>query len=248
VQFDASTRGGLRDKVGYDGLLELLGHINFEADIGELSRLLSSVLYGLILLREDSNIQIARLPRASLSQFGALINSLLSRPSGGRIPVMLVVAMLRTLATVYKLGWEVEFAGINVADAAAGALGDITVREANQQIVMALEVTERPVEASRVQSTFRTKIATSGIVDYLFLVDIRRVGAEAMEESRKYFAQGYEVNFVDIETWLVTCLATLGAKGRSTYSAYLTELFGALELPKTVKAGWNEEVFKLTGA
>jgi hypothetical protein len=247
VQFDESTRGGLRDKIGYDALLEIFDYVDSGADSRRLSELLTSVLYRLVLLREDSNIQIARLPRASLDQYGALISALLSRPSGGRIPVMLVVSMLRTLAAVYELGWQVEVAGINVADAAAGALGDITVRSSGG-VVMALEVTERPVEASRVQSTFRTKIATSGVVDYLFLVDIRRVGPEAIEEARKYFAQGYEVNFVDVNTWLVMSLATLGARGRSVYNTQLTELFGAPDLPKTVKAGWNEEVFKLTGS
>jgi hypothetical protein len=245
VQFDQSTRGGLRDKSGYDALLEVFGYIEAQTEPSKVGQLLDHVLYKFVALREEANIQIARLPRISLTQYGSLISGLLSTPSGGRIPVIVVVSMLRTIAKTFKLDWMIEYAGINVADAAAGASGDIAVISAGVP-VMILEVTERPVEASRVQSTFRTKIATSGVVDYLFLVELERVSPDALEEARKYFAQGYEVNFIDVCTWVLMCLATLGVTGRSEYNKELTELFQAPELPKTVKAGWNAEVLKLT--
>ena len=245
VQFDESTRGGLRDKSGYDAFLQILAYIEAQTERNEMNQLLDHVLYRFVSLREEANIEIARLPRISLSQYGSLISGLLDIPSGGRIPVIVVVSMLLTIAKIFKLDWVVEYAGINVADAAAGASGDITVRSAGTP-VMIVEVTERPVEASRVQSTFRAKIATSGVVDYLFLVDLQRVAPDAWEEARKYFAQGYEVNFIDVRTWVLMCLATLGVAGRYEYNNRLTELFQAPELPKTVKAGWNEEVLKLT--
>lgn len=245
VRFDVSTRGGLRDKDGYDAFLAILSYLENQTSHAEVNNLLDYVLYSFVSLREAANIQIARLPRISFAQYGALIAGLLAIPSGGRIPVILVVAMLQTMKGVFKLDWEIEYAGINVADAAAGASGDITVSTGGKPL-MIVEVTERPVESSRVQSTFRTKIATSGVLDYLFLVNIKNVSPEAFDEASKYFAQGYEVNFVDVGTWVLMCLATIGASGRSQYNTCLTELFEGPDLPNTVKTGWNDEVLKLT--
>lgn len=245
VQFVPSTRVGLKDKNGYDALLQMFDYIELQSEPSAINILLDYVLHKFVALREEADIQIARLPRISLAQYGTLLAGLLGTPSGGRIPVILVVAMLKTIRTVFKLDWEIEYSGINVADAAAGATGDISVKSAGSP-VMILEVTERPVEASRVQSTFRAKIATSGVVDYLFLVDLERVSTDAFDEARKYFAQGYEVNFVDVTTWVLMCLATLGVAGRTEYNALLTRLFAEPELPNVVKVGWNEEVLKLT--
>lgn len=244
-QFDESTRGGLRDKNGYDALLQILSYIEAQTEPGEITQTLDHILYRFVSLREEANIQIARLPRISLSQYESLIAGLLSIPSGGRIPVIVVVSMLRTISTTFRLDWAIEYAGINVADAAAGASGDITILSGREPL-MILEVTERPVNASRVQSTFRTKIAASGVADYLFMIDRRRVGPDAMDEARKYFAQGYEINFIDVCTWVLMCLATLGVSGRSEYNKQLTNLFESPDLPKGVKAGWNREVLKLT--
>jgi len=247
VQFNELTRAGLRDKAGYDAFLQILGYAEAAPSHEAIDNLLNYVLYRFVLLREQARIEIARLPRMSLAQYDQLIAGLLARASGGRMPVILVVAMLRTIRNAFKLEWEIQFAGINVADAAAGALGDVTILE-DGRVLMALEITERPVEASRVQATFRSKIATSGVVDYLFMVDRTRVAPEAYEEARKYFAQGYEVNFINVATWIPMSLATLGAAGRVTYNAQLTELIEAPGVPNTVKTGWNEEVLKLTSS
>jgi hypothetical protein len=79
--------------------------------------------------------------------------------------------------------------GINVADSASGAGGDVTLVE-NGRIVLAAEVTERRVDKSRVVATFDTKIAPCGIEDYLFVVKDNADIAAAMDQARRYFSQG----------------------------------------------------------
>jgi hypothetical protein len=248
IQFDESTRSGLRDKPGYDAFLQLVIQIEHGVLGDALLQVLEYLLYRFVLLREGTRIELARLERISLSQYETLISTLLSTQSGGRIPVILVVAMFETINRFFHQGWVIESVGINVADAAAGTFGDITIRDGKGKVVLSVEVTERPVDASRVQSTFRTKIAPAGIVDYLFLVDIDKIVASATSEANRYFAQGHELNFVDMLAWTINNLATMGSTGRKLFEDQLVGLIAAPTIPSIVKAAWNRAVLNLTGA
>jgi hypothetical protein len=159
---------------------------------------------------------------------------------------MLVVAMFETLRDFFHQDWIIESVGINVADAAAGTVGDIAIKNAEGGIILSIEVTERPVDSTRVQSTFRTKIAPAGIVDYLFLVILDKVHPSATSEAERYFAQGHDLNFVDILTWMVTNLATIGSEGRKLFEDHLIVLLGNPGVPSIVKTAWNREVLNLT--
>lgn len=92
VMFDRSTRDGLRDKAGYDSLLVLINHVASETDSEELRAFLRYLLFRFIQLRDAAEIPVVRVQRISLEQYGILIEGLLSTPSGGRFPVMLVEA------------------------------------------------------------------------------------------------------------------------------------------------------------
>lgn len=127
VQFIPSTRTGLQDKIGYDAFLQVLDYLDVSNPV-ESSRLLRHLLYQFARLREEAAVPLARPGRISLDQFDTMLSGLLGRPSGGRFPLLLVTAALRTLAEVFSLPWQVEFQGINVADAATGAGGDATTR------------------------------------------------------------------------------------------------------------------------
>ena len=246
IQFEDSTRSGLRDKTGYDAFLQLLTQIESGLENGGLQQFLEYLLYRFVVLRESTRIELARLQRISLSQYQTLIASMLATPSGGRIPVMLVVAMFETLRDFFHQDWIIESVGINVADAAAGTVGDIAIKKAEGGIILSIEVTERPVDSTRVQSTFRTKIAPAGIVDYLFLVILDKVHPSATSEAERYFAQGHDLNFVDILTWMVTNLATIGSEGRKLFEDHLIVLLGNPGVPSIVKTAWNREVLNLT--
>lgn len=248
IQFEESTRSGLRDKLSYDAFLRLLARIEQGVEEKDLPTILEYLLYRFVLLREGAKIELARLQRISLPQYEKLLSLLLATQSGGRIPVILVISMFETLNEFFYQGWVIESVGINVADAAAGAGGDITIKDKKKgNIILSVEVTERPVDPSRVQSTFRTKIAPMGIVDYLFLVNIDKVSASAISEAEKYFAQGHEVNFVDILRWILANLATMGSKGRTIFNKHLVKLMDAPTVPSVLKTAWNRGVLKLAG-
>lgn len=243
VQFDVATRSGLRDKRGYDSLLSLIYHLESLDKEEQLKEFLYYLMYRFVQLRESAVVPLSRLHRISLEQYDALISGLLSTASGGRLPVLLLVATFKTIKDHFGLDWEVTWQGINVADTAAGVGGDITIMSGGQ-LVMAAEVTERPLDRSRVVATFNVKIAPAGITDYLFFVRLRP-DTEVMQQARLYFSQGHEINFLEIKSWILASLATIGSKGRATFNNELLRLLDAPDMPRVVKMKWNEQIANL---
>ena len=244
VRFDASTREGLRDKEGYDAFLEVIQRLISTSSSTTLASFLIYILYRFALLREAANIQVSRLQRISLEQYESLIAGLLATPSGGRFPMVLAISAFQAVKEFFDLDWEITWQGINVADSASGVGGDITIT-AGGEIVMAVEVTERPVNRSRVVSTFNTKIAPAGLEDYLFFIGSADVESDARQQARQYFAQGHEVNFVEIKNWILTLLATMGNKGRTAFNRQMIQMLESDEVPSAMKTAWNQQLDRL---
>lgn len=248
VRFDESTRQGLRDQVGYDALLQLIAFMESEESDDALLSLLRSVLFSFLQLRENALVSLARPHRLSLEQYERLISSLLRVPSGGRVPVLLVVATFQAFSGRFHLNWDIAFQGINVADSASGVSGDITVRDSDNEVLLTIEVTERPIDRSRVEATFNTKIVQNALTDYIFLTKLTAVSEDAVQVARQCFAQGHEVNFLDIQTWLLTILASIGGAGRGIFTSRFVELLDQLDVPRSIKVAWNQQVSALLSA
>lgn len=246
VQLEPSTREGLRDKEGFDALLTLVEYLEETANLEQVRSFLRHLLERFLDVRSQSEIPISRLQRVSLSQYDQLLSSFLSVTSGGRIPVLLVEATFRAIATAFDLAWEVEVQGINVADQAAGAGGDITIKQRGS-ILLAVEVTERSVDRNRMITTFETKISSNGIEDYLFLVTTD-ADDYAIRQAHRYFSQGHEVNLLDVKDWMLVVLATIGVTGRREFNRSLWERLEMDDVPASLKVAWNEEILRLTTA
>lgn len=241
VQFDESIRAGLRDTEGYDAFLTVLAYLEHES---APHAFLVYLLYLFARMRESSSISLSRIQRISLAQYDQLIGGLLEVQSGGRFPVLFTVAMFETIKAFYGLAWQIAYQGINVADAASGATGDITVRD-GEHVVLAVEVTQRTVDQSRVISTFNTKIAPQGIDDYLFCLGDTAPTVDARRQAEQYFAQGHEVNFISIKEWILMSLATMGKRGRSIFNTQLMLLMESEDVPAPLKVSWNDHVSAL---
>lgn len=157
---------------------------------------------------------------------------------------MLVETTFTAIKRVYNQDWVIEVQGINVADRSSGAGGDITLKRENA-ILLAAEVTERPVQRSRIISTFQTKIAPQGIEEYLFLVR-GETDEDVMRQARQYFSQGHEVNFLQITDWILVILATIGKAGRAIFNGVLLEKLSAADIPATLKVAWNRQIEIIT--
>ena len=245
IQFNEATRAGLRDKKGYDALLECFAFLEaFEAE-NDVRGFIRRLLYELAELREASRVELARLQRISLDQYEKLLDGLLNTPSGGLLPVLLVVAALETIKSYFDLAWVITQQGINVADVASEAGGDITVKSEGRT-VLAAEVTEREITKERMVRIFNAKISPQGIQDYLFFLKNVPAEGEAHAQARRYFAQGHEVNFIAISEWILMILATVGMSGRAMFNSHLSKLLEGDDVPKSVKVAWNEHLSLLT--
>lgn len=240
VKFVPETAQGLRDQNGYKAMLAVIGVLE-KSKKTDAQALTTYLLYRFVELRNASRVPLSHISRLSLEQYGTLIAGMLQVQSGGLIPVLLVVSMLRTIKFCFELDWEIGFQGINVSDKASGAIGDVTVTEAGEP-VMAIEVTERPIEKSRVVSTFNTKVMRGGIPDYLFVYSGAAPAEDARKTARTYFSQGHEINFVQVNEWLLNNLATLGSKCRRTFTKELLALLDDRGVPASVKIAWNDLV------
>jgi hypothetical protein len=245
VGFTKRTRDGLRDKEGFDSLLSLINYLVSKDNDSDLIGFLRYLIYRFCLLRQEADIPISQLSRISLEQYDGLISNLLATQSGGRFPVFFVEAAFNTIKEAYNLSWEIECHGINVADSQKGVGGDITIKQ-EKSILMAVEITERTVDRSRVISTFNTKIAPHGIEDYLFFIKPSGAGDDALRQARQYFTQGHEVNFLEVKNWILMILATLGHKGRGSFNQFLVQKLASPENPPAIKLAWNNAIALLT--
>ena len=246
VAFASETRQGLRDKAGFDALLEFVGALN-SANKGTARSYLRYLLRAFVLLRDRSNIALLQVKNASLEQCDSLIGGLLQEPSGGRWPVVLTVAMFQTIKQCFGPDWQIDWQGINVADRASDVGGDITIREGGT-IVMTIEVTERPIDRARVEATFTTKILTGGLTDYLFFYGGPEPTRDARDLARRYFAQGHDMSFLPVRNWLVNSLGTIGSRWRPAFVRHVLSLLQETSVPASLKLAWNSHIQELLKA
>ncbi len=240
VTFDESEMMRFKDPDAFRGLLELIAAAELEDNRDALLAWLMYLMYRFAQLREDAEIALQQLARISLEQYERILGGLLSEASGGYFAVAIIVAAVQTMIDRFSLQWTVDYQEINVADAVRGAGGDITVR-VNGVTVMVIEVTQREVDEARLVDTFRSKIAqTQG--DYVFMVHLESIRPEVRELAERYFAQGHEVNFVDIREWTRSILVAVGHEGRSVFQDRLITLLSQPDVPGPLKVAWNEQI------
>jgi hypothetical protein len=244
-KFEAAQRPGQKDKRAYDAFLALISELEARKTVKEIRAFITYALYRFAKLREGADLPLSRLQRISLEQYGILIIRLLATPSGVRLPVIIVVAAFRAINEYFGKNWSIEHQGINVADRPSGAGGDVTIKESHR-VVFAIEITERPLDRARVIATFNNNIAPNGIEDYLFFVRLEKLSPGAEEQARQYFAQGSDVNFLEIETWVMAGLATIGKRGRELFNEQLLNLIGGTAIPPQLKVAWNNYIDELT--
>ncbi|MDQ6433772.1 restriction endonuclease, SacI family [Mesorhizobium sp. LHD-90] len=226
-----------RDQPAFDALVKAVSYVA-DANPDETRALLRRLLREFIQLRESANISLKRTAKPSVFQLDKIADTLLRIKSGGRIASFLTIAMFQALSDRFTLGWEVDFQGINVADKFTGAVGDVTVKK-NGDVVLGVEITERPIGKARVSLVFEDKVSPAGLIDYLF-VTTALPEADAIVAAKNYTAVGNDMNFVDLRRWLHHLLATIGPVGRLAFQDRLIAQLTETGVPAELKLAWND--------
>ena len=241
VKLIPETADGLRDKAGYAAMMDLLSVIEKCKTKIETETFIMCLLQRFIILRNESRIPLARIGRFHIEQYEQLLSELLRFQSGGLLPVLITVAFFQTLAEHYSLSWDISWQGINVADNATGAEGDVTIKS-NDTTVLAIEITERPLDQRRIVSTFNAKIIHNDVKEYLFIYTNTEPDESAKQTARNLFSQGYEINFVNVVEMIIHNFLVLPAITRDIFTNKMMVLLESRDVPATIKVKWNDSV------
>lgn len=241
VKLVPETAEGLRDKAGYTAMLDLLGVVEKCNTDDETQIFIMCLLQRFIMLRNASRIPLARIERFSIEQYGQLLQDLVNYQSGGLLPVLITVAFFQTLAEQYSLAWDISWQGINVADNATGAEGDVTIK-VDGATILAIEITERPLDQRRIVSTFNTKIILNDVKEYLFIYTNTEPDDTAKQAARNLFSQGYEINFANVVSLIINNFLAMPASARAIFTGKMLTLLESKEVSAAIKVKWNESV------
>jgi hypothetical protein len=239
VKLIPETAVGLRDKAGYSAMLELLCEIENCLTDKSTEDFIMCLLNRFIMLRDASRIPLAHINRLSIKQYSELLKMLLMQQSGGLIPVLVTVAFFQMLNEYYSLAWDIYWQGINVADNATGSEGDVTIKKAGETI-LAIEITERPIDHRRIVSTFNTKIIHNDVKEYLFIYTNAEPDDTARQATKNLFSQGYDINFANIIELITNNFYVLSSRAREIFTNKILSLLDNIDVPALVKMTWNE--------
>ncbi len=226
-----------RDQDGFDALVSVVSRLA-EASEADARLHLTYLLQRFVVLREEAKIELQRIAKPNLRQLERLISGLLAAKSGGRLPALVATAMFQTMSECHGLKWNVVFQGINVADAASGAVGDIAISR-DGEVILAVEVTERTIDKGRVTAVFEHKVTPNGLDDYLFITT-KPPDAAAITTAYQYTAVGHEMNFVQLDAWALNNLASIGPRCRSIFQAKMLDLLDVQNAD--LKIIWNRQM------
>lgn len=241
IKFIEDTRDGLKDKKGYDAMLNLISVIENIKNNEDAVSFLACLLYRFILLRDASHVALVRIKRLSINQYKVFLDRLFRCQSGGLLPVIATVALYQSINHEYGSNWDISWQGINTADGASGAGGDITIKKGDKS-TLSIEVTERAIEQNRVKSTFNTKIILNDIRNYLFVYTYAQPAESARQIANMYFSQGYDIKFVNLIDMIINYFLIGDENTRIIFMDRFIDLLESKEVPSSVKTSWNNSL------
>ena len=158
--------------------------------------------------------------RASLPQLLQALEEYFREPSGGLRPLVITAAMMEVLGEGFSIFSRVTSQGINEADAASGAPGDVMCYDAEDNLVLAVEVKDRALKLSDVRSSTRkAQKSISSLSNLLFAAPkIHDQEKDSIFNSiETAWASGLNIHRVDIVELAATTFVLLGEEWRPAF-------------------------------
>lgn len=164
-------------------------------------------------MREQDFVYVVP-PRVSLAQVGSLTTGFLSEKSGGDRGLAVVAALFETLKDRLGIYKEVRRGVINAADAVTGSAADLECAGENGEIILAVEVKERPIDDDDVQLSV-SKARAFDVRELLFCTEgvLPEQQAAVRESFTRAWASGTNLYHMTIAELLQGVLPLMGERG-----------------------------------
>lgn len=196
-----SGMNSLMHRSEWQALVDFLGSLQQEGDKQSVERAVDRCLRSIArrLMRQSLEYPVPN--RVSLDRLYSLLVDYLAESSHGLRPQVVATALFRVLGEAFGLFDNVAGQGLNEADAATGAPGDIICRNEDGSLVLAVEVKDRTLRLTDLRAAIR-KARTSDLRNLLFTVpSVAASDEEAIRSSiADEWGKGINVYHLPIES------------------------------------------------
>lgn len=140
--------------------------------------------------------------RISMHDLIHVLESFLDEPSQGLRPLVAATALMRVLGRAFSLFSKVVSQGLNEADAARGMPGDVMCYDADDKILLVVEVKDRELTLADVRTAVgKVRASEEELSNFLFAAPgVREADQNSIESrTRDTWASGLNVHKVDIK-------------------------------------------------
>lgn len=203
-----------KNKGGFADLILVL-------DYAQSNPKLASSLLDSVLLRVRSRLQEVAVEypvplRASLDGTLSAIDLMLDQRSGGSVLQAIGAALFAVCGTRFHTHNQVVSRHVNSADEATGSAADIECVDDNGNLILAVEIKDRPVTLGHLVEKL-TVIRSQSIKEFLLVGRGIPEGSEADalgEIVRREFASGHNIYVITVTECVRSVLILLGESGR----------------------------------
>jgi len=183
--------------------------------------------------------------RVSLEQTIEITERFLSERSGGERPLIVADALMRTVGRVFGLFDEVFRQGINEADSASKAAGDIMCLHNNEEFsfeqqVMVVEVKDRKLTLIEVNASIE-KVRERRVPALLFVVP----GLDPLDEqairqrAKEEWALGTNIYFSQLHELMRVAFVFAGERARTQFLQEVGAGINKLTVQPTLRVVWS---------
>ena len=205
----------LSNRAEWDALVRLLADLQSSGRESTVEATLKRCLKSIARRLREQSVVYPVPRRIGLAQLCSLLDRYLVVSDGGLRPMIVTTALMRTLGEAFSIFTRVESQGLNEADAASGAPGDVSCFGAGEELVLAVEVKGHDLTYVELGATILSARST-GVTNILFATPgIATADREAIATRiADEFASGSNVHQISINDLVRTTFSLLGEDWR----------------------------------
>ncbi len=235
----------LRQRAEWESLVTILREVQNSESQAFIERTLRRCLRSIARRYQELQISFPVPHRASLQQTIAIADRFLSERSGGERLLIVADALMRTLGKAFGLFDEVLRQGVNEADAASNAAGDIVClrnddERSPERVVLAVEVKDRNLTLVELNASIQ-KARNRCVPVVLFLVSgLEPADKDTMEKRiAEEWSLGTNIHFLSLKDLMRVSLCLVHERSRIEFLREIGAGINKLAVQPTLRLDWS---------